>query len=129
MNGPGSRRALKFLLTGCVVACKDSPCVAQPCPESVAAEISVTANNAPMGILGLTAAVTGSTTSIPCEGGSGPTTVCRIVGGPGAYHLTLAAPGYQSVALNFTVTGTASGCSTCGRADTQTLTAIMQPSA
>jgi hypothetical protein len=112
---------------GCAAACNDSPCVTLPCPESLAAEISVTANNAPTGIAGLTVSAAGSTTTIPCSQGSGPTTVCWILGAPGVYHLTLSAPGYQSVPLTFSVTGTAGGCNSCGHADTQTLSVVLQP--
>lgn len=127
MNLLRSRCSWTFVLMCCVGACSDSPCLALPCAESTAAEISVTANNAPMGIAGLTVSVAGSTTSIPCDRGSGPTTVCWIFGGPGDYHLTLSAPGYQSVPLNLTVTGTAGGCNSCGHADTQILSEVMQP--
>lgn len=112
---------------GCAAACNE-PCVASTCPISEAAEISVSANNAPAGIAGLMTAVAGGTTAIPCEQGSGSTTVCRIVGGPGDYGVTLSAPGYQSVTLNFRVTAaTTTGCDTRGTADKQMLSEFLQP--
>jgi hypothetical protein len=126
---PRGLTAWRLALTCCVVACNsDTVCVTQ-CALSTPAEISVTASNAPAGIVGLTMTVTGPVLTGPdtsCSQGPGGKDVCTIYGAPGDYHVTLNAPGYQSSVLSFTATGKTVGC--CGDlADTQTLSVVMQP--
>lgn len=114
---------------GCVGGCNE-PCLAASCVPAEAAEITVTASNGPIGIAGLMVAGASSNNLLPCEPGSGGTVLCRIYGGAGDYHLTVSAPGYQSVALNFTVTegATTAGCHPCGTyPDTRILSVVMQP--
>ncbi|MFI5230643.1 MAG: hypothetical protein ACHQWU_16340, partial [Gemmatimonadales bacterium] len=111
----------RVALACCVVACSnDVQCLELPCPSLEAAEITVTAGNAPAGIAGLTATVTGAiTTTIPCNQGAGPATVCSLQGGRGGYHVALSAPGYQSTTLDFTVLGKSGGCTRCEEVDTR----------
>jgi hypothetical protein len=119
----------RIVLACCVVACSsDSQCLALPCPLLEAAEITVTATNAPAGIPGLTATVSGaSTETIPCNQRAGETTVCQIRGSPGDYHVTLSAPAYQNTTLDFTVTGTTGGCNRCDQVDRRQLAAVLKP--
>ena len=124
----GRRGILRWTVPAClVVACSsDANCIYYPCAQPEAAEISVTASNAPSGIPGLTMAVSGSVTGGgPCDQGAGATNICRVMGGPGPYQVELSAPGYQTAALKFTVTGTAAGCNTCGHVDLQRLSVVM----
>lgn len=126
-NGARNRETMRLLMLASLAAACSSDCVYNPCPLPNAAEISVTASNAPAGIPGLTAAITGALmTTLTCS----PTasdTLCRIPGGPGVYHAKLSAPGYQTVDVTFTVTGTSAGCNTCGHVDLQRLSVAMQP--
>jgi hypothetical protein len=121
--------ACRIALTCGVVACSnDAQCLALPCPIPEAAEISVTASDAPTGIANLTAAVTGPTIgTLPCGEPAGPATLCRVTGGPGAYHVLLSAPGYKTTAVDFTVAGTNGGCNRCEQVDTRELAVQMQP--
>jgi hypothetical protein len=120
-------------------------CVVQ-CAVSEAAEISVTANNAPSGIAGLTMTVSGPVlTSSLCQGndctglncspnfgcttcsqGPGAKDFCAIFGAPGSYQVTLSAPGYQPNVLGFTTASHTAGCC-ADMALTQTLSVVMQP--
>ena len=87
MNLFRSFHACGCVLVWSVVACSsDEPC--PPCPQPLAAMISVTAPNAPTGIVGLTMTLTGALVGGgPCsQPGSGPTVVCEIRGGPGDYQ-------------------------------------------
>jgi hypothetical protein len=116
-------------LACCALACSnDSQCLALPCPFPIAALISVTAANAPTGIVGVTGVVTGTLSEMTsCGQGAEPAVVCLISGGPGVYHVVLSASGYQSATLDFTVAGKAAGCNSCGEADTKHLTVVMLP--
>jgi hypothetical protein len=118
----------QLALTCCVVACSsDAPCVVA-CAIPQVAEISVTASNAPMGIAGLAMAITGPVSTAQnnsCSQGAGPIDLCTIYGGTGDLQVTLSAPGYQTSTLNFSVTGSDSGC--CGHVDRQTLSVVLQP--
>ncbi len=114
-----------------VVACSnDAPCLALPCALPIAAEIRVSATNAPNGIAGLSGAVTGAVVGgISCAPPSGPTIACLLSGTPGAYHVRFSAPGYQTSTLDFSVTGSDGGCNRCGEDDTKQLSVVMQPAA
>jgi hypothetical protein len=119
------------VLLSLTVACPgDAGCVLYPCPPQDAAEISVTAPNAPAGIVGLTmiARSGAETGSGPCNHGTGAVSVCYLLGGPGTYSVDLSATGYQTATVRFTATGTAAGCNTCGHTDTQRLSVVLQPS-
>jgi hypothetical protein len=95
-----------------------------------AAEISVTAPNAPTGIAGLSMTLSGAEIgSGPCSSGTGNVTICYILGGPGTYSVALSAPGYQTDTVSFTATGTAAGCNTCGHVDLQLLSVTLRPTA
>jgi len=85
----------RWALSCCVVACSsDTVCVIQ-CVVSEAAEISVTANNAPTGIVGLTMTVSGPVFAFTnscqglgctsCNQGPGAEDICTIYGAPGSY--------------------------------------------
>jgi hypothetical protein len=94
----------------------------------VAAILSVSAANAPAGIVGLTLSINGAAASSgPCVLDSIST--CRVFGGTGTYGVQVSAPGYKSVQLTLIVTGTDAGCNTCGKIDTQNLSVTMQPAA
>jgi hypothetical protein len=125
------RRSWQLLvLASLAVACSGDTCVLYPCPQSEAAEISVTAPNAPTGIAGLSMAITGAVVgSGPCNQGTSGVSVCYIDGGPGTYSVALSAPGYQTATVRFTATGTAAGCNTCGHVDRQLLSVVLQPTA
>ena len=123
-----SSGVLRWLIPASLVAACSSDCVYYPCPLPEAAEISVTANNAAAGVPGLTLAISGAVVSTgPCQPGSGATSVCHVLGGPGAYQAVLSAPGYQTDSIKFTVTGTTAGCNTCGHVDRQLLSVVLQP--
>lgn len=116
-------------LTCCVVACSsDAVCVVQ-CPVSEPAEISVTASNAPAGIVGLTMTITGPVMTgmiNSCSQGPGAADICRIYGAPGDYRVTLSAPGYQPMVVSLTAAAKNVAC--CGDlAVTQTPSVVMQP--
>jgi hypothetical protein len=124
------RGVLRRLVPACLaIACSsDANCIYYPCAVPEAAEISVTASNAPAGIPGLTMSVSGSVSGVgPCNHDVGATSVCHVMGGPGEYQVELSAPGYQTSALKFTVTGTAAGCNTCGHVDLQRLSVVLSP--
>jgi hypothetical protein len=92
----------------------------------MAAVISVSAASAPGGIPGLVFTVSGAVTgSGPCS--QDPVSTCRIFGGAGTYLVQISAPGYSTTQLNLTVTGTGSGCNTCGQVDTRQVSVTMQP--
>ena len=117
------------ILASLAIACSgDANCLLLPCPPPEAAEISVSAPNAPAGISGLTMTISGPARgSGPCSPGSGGVSVCHIPGGPGTYAVDVAAPGYQTVTVRFTATGTSAGCNTCGHVDLQQLSVVIQP--
>lgn len=120
----------RIALACSVVACSsDSPeCLALPCPFPIAAEITVSATNAPNGITGLSGAVTGAVVGgISCQPPSGPTISCLLPGPIGTYHVVFSAPGYQNSTLDFSVTGSDGGCNRCGEDDTKQLVVVMQP--
>jgi hypothetical protein len=137
----------RWTLSCCVVACSsDAVCVVM-CAPPKAAEISVTATNAPTGIAGLTMTITGpvvpssvcqgprcSTDCSPNFGCTGcsqvpqPKDICAIYGEPGSYQVTLNAPGYQLYVLSFTAASFDAGCC-AGQAVTQTPSVVMQPAA
>jgi hypothetical protein len=112
---------------GVLVACSgDADCILLPCVPPEAATVFVTASNAPAGIPGLVATITGAVSSTePCD--QAQVSVCHIPGGPGTYQVQLSAPGYQSAQLTLTITGTEAGCNTCGRVDRQDVQVVMVP--
>lgn len=124
-----NRSAWRIALACSVVACSnDAQCLALPCPLPIAAEISVSATNAPNGITGLSGAVTGAVVGgVSCQSPSGPTTECSLLGPVGNYHVVFTAPGYQNSTLDFSVTGSDGGCNRCGQDDTKQLSVVMQP--
>ena len=123
-----SRSWRSLVLVAVAAACSGDACVYYPCPAPLAAEISVTAPNAPAGVPGLTMAISGAEIgSGPCNQGTGGASVCDVFGGPGTYSVELAAPGYQTATVKFTATGSAAGCNTCGHVDRQLLSVVMQP--
>ena len=114
------------LVAGC--ASEAAVCVYPPCAIPEAGRIAVTATNAPIGVAGLTMIVSGAISgSGPCTEGTDGTSVCHINGVIGTYHVQLSAPGYQSTTLDFTATGTAAGCNTCGHVDLQERAVVLQP--
>ncbi len=112
---------------GALLACSNAAdCIYLPCAVPEAATVSVTAANAPDGIPGLVATVTGAASSSgPCQ--QAPVTLCHIMGGPGTYQVQLSAPGYQSTQLSLTITGTEAGCNTCGHVDRQDVDVVLKP--
>ena len=116
----------RWALSCCVVACSSDAVCQTTCVPSEAAEISVTASNAPTGIVGLTMTIAGPVGNASCSRGSGAVDVCTIYGGPGDFHVTLNAPGYQPSVVSFTATAKTKEC--CGDfAVTRTLSVVMQP--
>jgi hypothetical protein len=113
------------LLAVALLSCSDLPCVALPCPLPVAIEIAVNAGNSTAAIPGAFVQVAGST--VPCT--QGPATTCAVVGTSGSYELDIGAPGFQTVHRSVVVSGTNSGCGTCGSVDTQHLTVTLIPAA
>ena len=115
-----------ILVAGC--ASDAVVCVYYPCPIPEVGTIAVTGTNAPIGVAGLAMVVTGAVlTSGPCTEGTDGTSICHINGGIGTYHVVLSAPGYLSVTVDFTATGTAAGCNTCGSVDRQQRSVVLQP--
>jgi hypothetical protein len=118
----------RFAVLSCAVVACSSDTVCPPCAEPLAASISVSAANAPNGIVGMTMSWTGPSTGNGSCQGSGPTVLCDILGGPGDYHVTLNAPGYQANAFTVSVPGTVEGCG-CAKVTRQNVSVVMQPSA
>jgi hypothetical protein len=78
--------------------------------------------------VGLTMTIAGPVSNLgtSCSQSSGAVDVCTIYAGPGDFHVTLSAPGYQPSVLSFTAKSRNVRC--CGDlAATQTLSAVMQP--
>lgn len=121
----------RIALACAVVACSnDAQCLALPCALPMAAQISVSAPNAPNGIAGLSGTVTGAEVGgVSCQPASGPTTECVVPGPIGNYHVVFSAPGYQTSTLDFSVAGSDGGCNRCGEDDTKQLSVVMQPAA
>src|SRR5690349_10266958 len=116
-----------LMLASLAVACAgDAVCVGHQCQVLYAANISVTAPNAPMGVAGLTMVVNG-TAQDDCRPGVGGVVVCFVAGGRGAYSVDLAAPGYQIVNVKFTATGSVGAHCQCDAVDTQMLSVVLQP--
>ena len=128
----------RWALSCCVVACSSDTVCVVTCVTSEAAEISVTANNAPTGIVGLTMTISGPVFAFTsscqglgctsCSQGPGAKDICTIYGPPGSYQVTFSAPGYQPNVLSFTVAShTTSGGCCADLAVTQTPSVVMQP--
>jgi hypothetical protein len=121
--------AWRLALTCCVVACSSDAVCVITCPSPEAAEISVTASNAPTGIVGLTMTIAGPVSALgntACSHGSGAVDVCTIYEEPGDFRVTLSAPGYQPNVLSFTATSKNVAC--CANLPVaQTLSVVMQP--
>jgi hypothetical protein len=119
---------LRWTIPASLLLACSSDCIYYPCPSPEAAEITVTASSGTAGISGLALAISGAVVgTTPCQQSSGGASVCYISGGPGSYEAVLTAPGYQTVDIKFTVTGTAAGCNTCGHVDRQLLSVVMLP--
>ena len=118
-----------LVLASLAIACSsDATCIYYPCPMPEAAEISVSAPNAPAGVPDLAMAISGPETgSGPCNQGPGAVSVCHVLGGPGTYSVDLSAPGYRTATVRFTASGTTAGCNTCGHVDLQRLSVVLQP--
>jgi hypothetical protein len=78
--------------------------------------------------VGLTMTIAGPVSNLgtSCSQSSGAVDVCTIYAGPGDFHVTLSAPGYQPSVLSFTAASKNVDC--CANVPVaQTLSVVMQP--
>jgi PEGA domain len=99
--------------------CGDGACTVPPCPFPLALDVNVmSSGGAP--VPGLSVTVSGPSGSVPCQstGAAG----CEVSGSGGTYHVTVSAPGFQSVQQTVQVASTGKyGCGTCELTNTQHL--------
>ena len=113
-----------YLLTAVLLAGCKTDCVYYPCPLFEAVEVAVSAAGSSGVPPGLALAV-GNTT--PQAGFCDALGVCRVLGSPGLYHLTITASGFTPRTIDVTVTGESAGCNTCGHVDRQQRSVVLQP--
>jgi hypothetical protein len=106
-------------------ACGDD-CIQPPCPSPTAILLTLTAASG-ASISGAVVTVNGaSSATVPCFSQSSGT-LCVVSGYAGAYNLSVAAPGFQSVLRTVVVSGESpSGCG-CPSIDTQQISIALVP--
>jgi hypothetical protein len=94
-------------------------CIAVPCAQPLAVEVTVTNSASGAPVPGAVVTVAGRVSAqIPCSSGSA--TVCAVHGGSGTYELDITAPGFVTAHRQVAVTGSQVGCS-CETVATQHL--------
>lgn len=116
----GRVAALSMLAMSCAT---DGPCLALPCPEPIAAMITVTSSVSSAKLTSATihAQGSGGTSDGPCGD------ICVVPGGAGTYQADISAPGFITAHLTFTVTGSAGPKCGCGTTNTQQLSVALVP--
>ena len=109
---------LGLIAAGFILGC-DAPCILPPCAAPMAIFVTVSSTGGP--VSGATLNVTGPASSAqPCNA------ECAVPGTAGTYHLTLSAPGFQTIERTLVVDGSNPRCG-CPIVETERISLVMSP--